>query len=121
MTTAGQTQYDPFLAHGYNPDIAAQLIARGAWLGTLADTAEDVSAAREYRRERDARSGERQRHPVGRQDNRSCSFWLSRFAMRSRVEAWAVGGKRISASSERRGIAPAQRALSKVSIVEAAL
>ena len=53
MTKTEQTQYDRFLAAGYDPDMAAQLIGRGAWLETIPMSANDVADVRRYRSERD--------------------------------------------------------------------
>ena len=53
MTKTEQTQYDRFLAAGYDPDVAAQLIGRGAWLETIPMSANDVADVRRYRSERD--------------------------------------------------------------------
>ena len=52
MTKAEQTQYDRFLAAGYDPDVAAQLIGRGAWLETIPMSVNDVADVRRYRSER---------------------------------------------------------------------
>ena len=53
MTKTEQTQYNRFLAAGYDPDVAAQLIGRGAWLETIPMSANDVADVRRYRSERD--------------------------------------------------------------------
>ena len=55
MTELQQTQYDRFIFAGYPPDMAAQLIERGAWLGISDPFQEDVAEIRRYRAERDAR------------------------------------------------------------------
>ena len=55
MTELQQKQYDRFILAGYPPDMAAPLIARGAWLGTqemLPEAVEDING---YRTERDVR------------------------------------------------------------------
>ena len=54
MTDAEQKQYDRFILAGYPPDMAAQLIARGAWLSIHEPFEEDADEIRRYRAERDA-------------------------------------------------------------------
>ena len=61
MTETEQKQFDRFLAAGYDPDVAAQLIGRGAWLETIPMSANDVADVRRYRSERD---GERRAEAV---------------------------------------------------------
>ena len=56
MTDAEQKQYDRFILAGYPPDMAAQLIARGAWLSIHEPFEEDADEIRRYRAERDARA-----------------------------------------------------------------
>ena len=55
MTELQQTQYDRFILAGYPPDMATQLVERGAWLGVHEPFEEDVAEIRRYRAERDAR------------------------------------------------------------------
>ena len=55
MTELQQKQYDRFIFAGYPPDMAAQLIERGAWLGISDPFQEDADEVRRYRAERDAR------------------------------------------------------------------
>ena len=54
MTELQQTQYDRFILAGYPPDMAAQLIARGAWLSIHEPFEEDADEIRRYRAEREA-------------------------------------------------------------------
>jgi|GEM_PF-3753071 len=56
MTELQQKQYDRFIFAGYPPDMAAQLIERGAWLGISDPFQEDVAEIRRYRAERDLRA-----------------------------------------------------------------
>lgn len=56
MTDAQQTQYDRFIAAGFDPDDAARLVGLGAWLGTQDVTEQTVGDIERYRRERDART-----------------------------------------------------------------
>ena len=56
MTEAEQKQYNRFIIAGYEPDLAAQLIKRGAWLGIRDPSDEDVAEINRYRAERDARA-----------------------------------------------------------------
>ena len=54
MTELQQKQYDRFILAGYPPDMAAQLVERGAWLGVHEPFEEDVAEIRRYRAERDS-------------------------------------------------------------------
>ncbi len=59
MTDAEQTQYNRYLAAGYDPDTARVLVERGAWLQSANEFGEGEAAAmvaeiRHYREERDA-------------------------------------------------------------------
>jgi len=56
MTELQQTQYDRFILAGYPPDMATQLVERGAWLGVHEPFEEDVAEIRRYRAERDSRA-----------------------------------------------------------------
>lgn len=53
MSEAQQKQYDRFLEAGYDPENAAMLVDRGAWLGTTEMTPEVVADVERYRAERD--------------------------------------------------------------------
>lgn len=55
MTQIEQKQYARFILAGYDPDDAALLIERGAWLGTAEMSPETVADIKWYRRERDAK------------------------------------------------------------------
>ena len=56
MTELQQKQYDRFVLAGYTPDMAAQLVERGAWLSIHEPFQEDADEIRRYRAERDLRA-----------------------------------------------------------------
>ena len=56
MTDAQQTQYDRFIAAGFDPEDAARMVELGAWLGTQDVSEQAVIDIERYRRERDARA-----------------------------------------------------------------
>ena len=53
MTNAQQTQYDRFVAAGFDPDAARTMIDRGAWVGTMEMSPKTRTGIEDYRRERD--------------------------------------------------------------------
>ena len=59
MTDAQQTQYDRFIAAGFDPQDAARLVGLGAWLGTQDASEQTICDIERYRRERDERADER--------------------------------------------------------------
>ena len=56
MTELQQKQYDRFVLVGYPPDMAAQLVERGACLSIHEPFQEDADEIRRYRAERDLRA-----------------------------------------------------------------
>ena len=56
MTDAQQTQYDRFIAAGFDPEDAVRMVELGAWLGTQDVSEQTVVEIERYRRERGART-----------------------------------------------------------------